>query len=76
MDFSKASNSISHHLTSILPENCQIFGWVGLVGLIGRLGRVGRVGLVGGVGGLPEWVSRPERPKGAKDEVQARRAPN
>ena len=32
MDFSKASNSISHHLTSIFSEKCQIFrffGWVG-----------------------------------------------
>ena len=26
--------------------------------------------------GLPAWVSRPEHPKGAKDEVRARRAPN
>ena len=52
MDFSKASNSISHHLTSIFPEN---LGWVGRV--------------------KPAWVSRPERPKGAKDEVGARRAP-
>ena len=59
MDFSKASNSISHQLTLIFPENCQIF-------LAGS----------GGLGGLPAWVSRPERPKGAKDEVGARRAPN
>ena len=32
MDFSKASNSISHHLTLVFPENCRIFrffGWVG-----------------------------------------------
>ena len=35
--------------------------------------------LLGGSGGwvrLPAWVSRPERPKGVKDEVGARRAPN
>ena len=64
MDFSRASNSISHHLTSIFPENYQIFrffGWVGWVGWVDW---------------LPAWVSRPERPKGAKDEVGARRAPN
>ena len=36
MDFSKASNSISHHLTSIFPENCQIC-WVGRVGGLGYL---------------------------------------
>ena len=66
MDFFKSSNSISHHLTSIFPENCQIF-WVG---------SVGHLGYVGWVDGLPAWVSRPERPKGAKDEVGARRAPN
>ena len=35
MDFSKASNSISHHLTSIFPENCQICWVGGLVGLGG-----------------------------------------
>ena len=44
MDFSKASNSISHHLSSIFPENCQIFGWVGWVGLVGQVGRVEWVG--------------------------------
>ena len=43
------------------------------------------MGCVGWVGGLPAWVSWPERPKGAKDEVKrpkglqlevgARRAP-
>ena len=45
MDFSKASNSISHQLTLIFPENCQIFlggsgglGWlVGLGGWVGYL---------------------------------------
>ena len=38
MDFSKASNSISHHLTPIFPENCQIC-WVGRVGgLVGLSG--------------------------------------
>ena len=36
MDFSKTSNSISHHLTSIFPENCQIC-WVGRVGGLGYL---------------------------------------
>ena len=40
------------------------------------MGGVGQVGHVGLVDGLPAWVSRPERPKGAKDEVGARRAPN
>ena len=59
MDFSKSSNSISHHLTSIFPENCQILG-----------------GLGGSGGWVPAWVSRPERLKGAKDEVGAQRAPN
>ena len=44
MDLSKASNSISHHLTLIFPENCQIFGWVGWVGLVGQVGRVEWVG--------------------------------
>ena len=48
MDFSKASNSISHQLTLIFPENCQIFlgglgGWVGYLrgsrGLSGRRAR-------------------------------------
>ena len=34
IDFSKASNSISHHQTSIFPENCQIC----LVGGLGGLG--------------------------------------
>ena len=68
MDLSKASNSISHHLTSIFPENCQIF-WVGWVG------GVGQVGHVGWVDGLPAWVSRPERPKGPELEVGARTAP-
>ena len=55
MDFSKASNSISHHLTSIFPENCQIFSfcWVGLVGLVGRVRRVGQSSVLGGTGG---WV--------------------
>ena len=40
MDFSKASNSISHQLTLIFPENCQIFlgGSGGLVGLGGWVG--------------------------------------
>ena len=28
MDFSKAFNSISHHLTPIFPENVNVFGWV------------------------------------------------
>ena len=39
MDFSKASNSISHQLTLIFPENCQIFlgGLVGLGGWVGYL---------------------------------------
>ena len=50
MDLSKASNSISHHLSSIFPENCQIFGWVGLVGQVGLVGWVKWVGLVGRVG--------------------------
>ena len=34
------------------------------------------VGGLVGLGGSPAWVSRPERPKGAKDDVGARRAPN
>ena len=60
MDFSKASNSISHQLTLIFPENCQIF--------------LGGLGWLVGLGGLPAWVSRPERPKGAKDEVGAQKS--
>ena len=35
---------------------------------------MGWVGWLVWVGGLPAYVSRPERPKGAKDEVGARRA--
>ena len=37
MDFSKASNSISRHLTSIFPENRQIC-WVGWLGWLGWVG--------------------------------------
>ena len=37
MDFSKASNSISRHLTSIFPENCQIFRFFGWVGWVKRV---------------------------------------
>ena len=43
MDFSKASNSISHQLTLIFPENCQIF-----------LGGSGGFGWLVGLGG---WVT-------------------
>ena len=38
LDFSKASNSISHHLTSIFP--CRV-GWVGLLGGLCQLGGLG-----------------------------------
>ena len=51
-------------------------GGSGWVSGLGRVGCVGRSPRVRWVGGLPAWVSRPERPKGAKDEVKARRAPN
>ena len=68
MDFSKASYSIFHHLTSIFPENFQIsLGWVGWVGQMGWVvwvgwaGPVGRVDLSGWVGwsgwmGWSGWV--------------------
>ena len=46
-------------LTTWLQYFLKIVGWVGWVGWVG----------------LPAWVSRPERPKGAKDEVGAWRAP-
>ena len=39
---------------------------------VGNRSYMGRVGWVG----LPAWISRPERPKGAKDKVRAQRAPN
>ena len=63
LDLSKVSDSISHHLTSLFPENCQIFGWVGRSGGSGWVSGLG--GLcwsVARVGGLPAWVSRPEPP--------------
>ena len=65
MDFSKASNSIFHHLTSIFPENCQIssFCWVGLVGLVGRVRRVGQSGGSGWLSGLGQ-VGRVGRSRG------------
>ena len=83
MDLSKASNSISHHLSSIFPENCQIFGWVGWVGLVGQLGWVGRVGQSDGSSGwvtcvgLAAWApegreGRSVGPKGPQLEVEAR----
>ena len=50
MDFSKASNSISHQLTLIFPESCQIFlgGSGGLGWLVGLGGWVPCVGLAAG----------------------------
>ena len=62
LDFSKASNSISQHLTSIFPENCQIFkffGWVGLVSQVGQVGWLGRLGYLRGSRGLSAgWARR------------------
>ena len=59
MDFSEASNSISHHLTSIFPENGQIFFGVGQVGWSGGLGGLswsgGSVDWSGWVG-WSDWV--------------------
>ena len=65
MDFSKASNSISHHLTSIFPENCQIC-WVGRVGGLVGLGGLGGLGYLHGSRGLSAQRARRTKsgPKG------------